>query len=84
VEEEEIDENDVEIVRLKNEVYRFVQKSNNSNGTVKDFKFKIHKSGSLAAARQSILAVIIRKKLNLRASDHIEIVDDTEGNDPEE
>jgi hypothetical protein len=82
--EEEIDEKDVEIVQLGNEVYRFIQKSKDTNGAVKDFKFKIHKSGSLSAARQSILAAIIRKKLNLRASNHIEIVDDSEGYDPEE
>lgn len=77
---EDIDEKDVDIVQLKNEVYRFVQKSKDSNTIIKDFKFKIRKRiGSLSAARSSIIAIIIRKKLNLRAEDHIEIVDDSEG-----
>ena len=79
VEEEEIDEFDVEIVQLKNEVYRFKQKSNSSDETIKDFRFKIHKDHPHSGARQSILARIIRKKLKLVASDHIEIVDDSEG-----
>lgn len=77
---EDIDEKDVDIVQLKNEVYRFVQKSKDSNTIIKDFKFKIRKRiGSLSAARSSIIAIIIHKKLNLRAEDHIEIVDDSEG-----
>lgn len=80
VEEEKIDDNDVEIVQLKNEVYRFVQESNSSDETIKDFRFKIHKAHSVSAARQSVLAGIIRRKLKLIASDHIEIVDDSEGN----
>lgn len=79
VEEEEIDDNDVEIVKLKNEVYRFKQNSNSSDETIKDFRFKIHKDHSLSGVRQSVLARIIRKKLDLVASDHIEIVDDSEG-----
>lgn len=79
VKEEEIDDKDVEIVQLKNEVYRFKQKSKSSDETIKDFRFKIHKDHSLSKARQSVLARIIRKKLNLVATDHIEIVDDSEG-----
>ncbi|HJR85638.1 MAG TPA: hypothetical protein VJ772_09775 [Nitrososphaeraceae archaeon] len=35
VEEEEIDDNDVEIVKLKNEVYRFKQNSNSSDETIR-------------------------------------------------
>lgn len=84
-EEEFIDENDVEIYQLHNEVYRFIQKSKYSNKIVKDFRFKVCKArGTLTAAKASIIAIIIRKKLNLHASEHIEIVDDNEGNDPEE
>lgn len=78
--EEDIDEKDVDIVQLKNDVYRFIQKSKDSNTIIKDFKFKIRKRmESLSAARSSIVAIIIRKRLNLRAGDHIEIVDDSEG-----
>lgn len=84
-EEEFIDENDVEVYQLYSEVYRFIQKSKYSNKVVKDFRFKVRKArGSLTAAKVSIIAIIIRKKLNLYASEHIEIVDDNEGNDPEE
>lgn len=79
VQEEEIPERDVEIVHLKNKVYQFIQKSSDSNGIVKDFKFKIHEGYSLSTGRQSIMAGIIRKILDLGPNDHIEIVDDSEG-----
>lgn len=77
---EDIDEKDVDIAQLKNEVYRFIQKSKDSDTIIKYFKFKIRKRiASLSPARSSIIAIIIRKKLNLHADDHIEIVDDSEG-----
>jgi hypothetical protein len=78
--EKEINDNDIEIIQLKNEVYRFIQKSNNLDEASKDFRFKIRKGHSISTAKQSVLARIIRKKLKLMASDHIEIVDDSEGN----
>jgi len=80
VEDEKIDEKNVEISQLQNEVNTFLQKSD-TNDIVKKFKFKIRHGKSLPAAGQSNLATIIKKKLNLRAIDHIEIVDDREGND---
>jgi hypothetical protein len=85
MEQEKIDEKNVEISQLQNEVYMFLQKSDtNDNEIVKKFKFKIRHGESLQAAGQSIIAIIIKKKLDLRAIDHIEIVDDNEGNDPNE
>ena len=83
MEQEKIDEKNVEISQLQNEVYILLQKSD-TNDIVKKFKFKIRHGESLPAAGQSILAIIIKKKLNLKAFDHIEIVDDSEGNDPNE
>jgi len=80
VEDENIEEKNVEISQLQNEVYMFFQKSD-TNNIVKKFKFKIRHGKSIPAAGQSVLATIIKKKLNLRAIDHIEIVDDSEGND---
>ena len=83
MEQEKIDEKNVEISQLQNEVYMFLQKSD-TNDIVKKFKFKIRHGESLPAAGQKILAIIIKKKLNLRVIDHIEIVEDSEGNDPNE
>ena len=83
MEQEKIDEKNVEISQLQNEVYMFLQKSD-TNDIVKKFKFKIRHGKSIPAAGQSVLATIIKKKLNLRVIDHIEIVEDSEGNDPNE
>ena len=70
-------ENDAEVIPLGNNIYRFVPKGrilDYDGDVIKDFKFEVHETQSLAAAVESVAVQIIRKKLKLNASQAVQVI----------